>query len=59
MHQVSLLVDKDNKNTFVRYVRSGSNPKYIAICIRQSITSDLIVVWDMKLDIESSSHEVT
>ena len=34
MNKLSLLLDQNNKNTFIRYVRSGSNPKYIAICFR-------------------------
>ena len=45
---VDMKVDPENKETFIRKVRAGTDPDQIAICVRQSPDEDSIIVWDLE-----------
>ena len=52
-------VDPENKETFIRKVRAGTDPDQIAICVRQSPDEDSIIVWDLENQLEINSFDVS
>ena len=58
MHYLGLNVDRDDKITKIKKVRTGSCEDKVAVVIRQSKTSDFVMLWDIKNDneIESFDH---
>ena len=58
LEKLNIVVDPQNKETFFRRVRDGSNPDQIALRIRQSRYSDSIIVWNILDDCELSSIDV-
>ena len=53
-----MIVDPDNKDTWITKVRAGSNSNEIAISINQSVKSDCIIVWEFEKNCEVSSIDV-
>ena len=51
-------VDPNNKDTFIRKVRAGSDPDQIAIVIRQSPDKDCLVCWDIQNQLETNAYDV-
>jgi len=56
---LDFVVNPEEKQTFVRRVRAGSDPNRITIMIRQSVQSDFALVWDMEKDIELTSFDLS
>jgi hypothetical protein len=50
-------VDPLEKQTYIKYVRVGSDPTFVMIVVRQSVTSDLVLHWDLQKDVETVSFD--
>mmetsp|Transcript_8198 Transcript_8198/g.12567 ORF Transcript_8198/g.12567 Transcript_8198/m.12567 type:complete len:339 (+) Transcript_8198:3974-4990(+) len=55
---LDITVNPEEKQTFIRRVRAGSDPDRITIVIRQSVNSDCVLVWDMLKDVEQTSFDL-
>lgn len=59
MHKIDLYVDKDEKQSFIRRVRAGSNPNNLTIVVRQSMSSDSFLIWNMRQNTEEQQFDLT
>ena len=55
---LNIYIDENEKQTWVKKVRTGSNKYQVCIRVRQSPTSDCIIMWDLRKDIEIDSFDV-
>jgi len=55
---IDFTVAPDDKAKFITDVRSGSNPKHIAIIVHQSSSSNCIVTWNIEKNLEKSAFDV-
>lgn len=46
--ELGLYVSSNEKQTQIKAVRTGSSNTEIAIMVRQSLTSDCVMTWDVK-----------
>ena len=58
MKKLSIYISEEEKQTFVKRVRCGTNKNVIAIRITQSPLKDCIIQWDLKNDREISSYDI-
>jgi len=58
--RLDLFVDRDDKNTFIKTVRTGSNEDKIVVLVRQSNKSDSSIIWsvDSNGELEQFDNEV-
>ena len=57
MHKIACSVDSNEKSSFIRKVRAGSNPNSITLIIRQSNTSDCFVIWGICDNSEMEAYD--
>ena len=55
--RVNFEVDPLEKQTFIKYIRVGSDPKYAMIVVRQSKTSDFVLYWNLQENVEIVSFD--
>jgi hypothetical protein len=55
--RVNFEVDPLEKQTFIKYIRLGSDPKYAMIVVRQSKKSDFVLYWNLKDNVEIVSFD--
>jgi len=55
--RVNFEVDPLEKQTFIKYIRVGSDPKYAMIVVRQSKTSDFVLYWNLEENVEIVSFD--
>ena len=56
--QLSLYISEEEKHTFVKKIRTGSNKDIVCIRVEQSQTSDCVIIWDLEKDMEIESFDV-
>ena len=58
MKGVSLDIDVDDAESYVKSVKTGVNPEQIVIIVNQNKFIDTIFVWDTYNDIEREAYDV-
>ena len=58
MHPIDLYVDRDEKQSFIRRIRAGSDPNLLTIVIRQSIKSDSYMIWNIASNNEEQQFDL-
>lgn len=56
--KLKLFVDPLEKQQEILKVHVGSNPEQIQICVKQSCSSECVILWDMLKGIEKEAFDV-
>ena len=55
--RINFEVDPLEKQTFIKYIRVGSDPTFAMIVVRQSKNSDFVLYWDLEKNVEVVSFD--
>ena len=58
MIDMDLHVDKHEKQSWIRKIRTGAEPSMIAILVRQSPSSDCVLIWNVVNNYEQESFDM-
>lgn len=56
--ELGLYVSANEKHTQIKKVRTGSKAEHIAIVVRQSLTSDCVITWNVEENNELESFDL-
>ena len=58
MKKVQFSIDKSDRTSFIKSLRTGSEPEMIAIVVDQSEETDTVFQWDLKGNAEFEAFDV-
>jgi hypothetical protein len=59
LQKIDAYIDNREKDSYIKKVRCGSNSDEILLIVRQSISSDCIILWNMKENTEIEAFDMT